>query len=65
MRSFGQFFIAGVAGILGLKILGALVLPLIGLVFGFLGMLVKFALIAAVIFFVLSFFKRRREPAHS
>ena len=61
MKTFTTLTVAGVAGILLLKLLTALVFPLFGLFVGLLAMTVKFALIAAVIFFVYSMIKKRRE----
>lgn len=61
MKMFASLTVAGVAGILLLKLLSALVVPLLGLFVGLLAMTVKFALIAAVIFFVYSMFKKRKE----
>ena len=61
MKAFASLTVAGVAGILLLKLLTALVFPLLGLFVGLLAMTVKFALIAAVIFFVYSMIKKRKE----
>ena len=65
MRSFGQLFVAGVAGVMGLKILSALFIPLLAMLMGILGLVLKLAFFAAVIWFIVSLFKRRREPANS
>lgn len=61
MKMFAGLTVAGVAGILLLKLLTALVFPVLGLFVGLLAMTVKFALIAAVIFFVYSMIKKRKE----
>ena len=61
MKAFASLTVAGVAGILLLKLLTALVFPLLGLFVGLLAMTVKFAVIAAVIFFVYSMIKKRKE----
>ena len=61
MKTFASLTVAGVAGILLLKLLTALVFPMLGLFVGLLAMTVKFALIAAVIFFVYSMIKKRKE----
>ena len=61
MKTFASLTVAGVAGILLLKLLTALLFPLLGLFVGLLAMTVKFALIAAVIFFVYSMIKKRKE----
>lgn len=65
MRSFGQLFLAGVAGVMGIKILGALFLPLLAMLMGFLGLALKLAIVGIVIWFVFSLFKRRNQPAHN
>lgn len=61
MRTFATLSIAGVTGILLLKLLATIIFPLLGLLFGLLAMTVKFALIAAVAFFVYSMIRRRKE----
>lgn len=61
MKTFASLTVAGVAGILLLKLLTALVFPVLGLFVGLLAMTVKFAVIAAVIFFVYSMIKKRKE----
>lgn len=61
MKTFAAFTVTGVAGILLFKLLSALIFPILGMFVGLLFMTVKFALIAAVIFFVYSMFKKRRE----
>ena len=61
MRTFAALSISGVVGLLLFKLLAALVFPLFGVVMGLLAMTVKFALIAAVIFFVYSMIKKRKE----
>lgn len=63
MRSFGQMFIAGAAGILALKILAGLVLPLLGMLFGFVMLMLKVAVFALAIWFVISLIKGRRNQA--
>lgn len=61
MKTFAALTVTGVAGVLLFKLLAALIFPIFGLFIGLLVMTVKFALIAAVIFFVYSMFKKRRE----
>jgi hypothetical protein len=61
MRTFATIAVAGVAGVVLFKLLTALVFPLLGLFVGLLAMTVKLALIAAVIFFVYSMIKKRKE----
>lgn len=61
MRSFAAFTVAGIAGIVLLKLLATVLFPLIGVFLGLLAMTVKFALIAAVIFFVYSMIRKRKD----
>lgn len=61
MKTFAALTVTGVVGMLLFKLLASLFLPVLGLVFGILAMVVKFALIAAVIFFIYSMLKKRRE----
>ena len=62
MKSIAGLFVAGIAGIVGVKLL---LLPLLGLVTGVLGLILKIALIFAVGYFVIRFLKslRRRRTA--
>lgn len=61
MRTFAAIAVAGVAGVVLFKLVTALVFPLLGLFVGLLAMTVKLALIAAVIFFIYSMIKKRKE----
>jgi len=61
MKTFAALTVTGVAGILLFKLLAALIFPIFGMFIGLLVMTVKFALIAAVIFFVYSMLKKRKE----
>lgn len=58
MKTFAALTVTGVAGILLFKLL---VVPLLGLFLGLLFMTVKLAILAAVIFFVYSMIKKRKE----
>jgi len=58
MKTFAALTITGVGGILLFKFL---VLPIIGLFMGLLVLIVKLALVAAVIFFIYSMIKKRKE----
>ncbi len=60
MRTFAAVSFAGVTGIVLLKLLITILFPLFGMFLGILAMTMKFALIAAVGFFVYSMFKKRR-----
>lgn len=59
MRSFGQLFLVGVAGLVGAKVFGGVALPLFGLMFGLLAFAVKMILIGAAVYWVVNFFKGR------
>jgi len=61
MRTFATLTVAGVAGVVLLKLLTALLFPLLDLFVGLLAMAVKLALVAAVIFFIYSMIKKRKE----
>ena len=61
MKTFAAVAVAGVAGVVFFKLLAGLVFPLLGLFVGLLAMTVKLALIAAVIFFIYSMIKKRKE----
>ena len=61
MKTFATITVAGVAGVVLFKLIAALIFPLLGLVAGLLAMTVKIALIAAVVFFIYSMIKKRKE----
>jgi len=61
MRTFAMLTVGGVAGVVLLKLLSALIIPVLGLFLGLLAMTVKLALIAAVVFFVISVLRKRRD----
>lgn len=61
MKTFATLTVAGVVGILLLKLLAAVILPFFGLAIGLVAMAVKLALIAAVVFFVYSLIRKRKE----
>lgn len=64
MRTFGALALGGLAGLVILKLVAALVLPLFGLMFGVVGTLVKVGLWLAVAYFVYTLIRgRRRETA--
>lgn len=58
MRSFGALAVGGLAGFMLLKLL---VLPLLGVMFGVVGLLVKVALWVAVGYFVYTLIRGRRK----
>ena len=61
MRTFAAVSFAGVTGLVLLKLLLEIMFPLFGMFIGILAMTMKFALIAAVGFFVYSMFKKRQQ----
>ncbi len=61
MKSFAKLAVVGISGVVLFKLFATLLFPLLGLVFGLLAMTVKFALIAAVIFFVYSMIRKRKS----
>lgn len=54
MKAFAALTVAGVAGLVLLKILFALLLPALGLLVGIVALAVKVALVTAIGFFVYS-----------
>lgn len=62
-KSFGAVALSGAVAIVVLKLLAAVVLPLLGAAFGFMVLAFKVGLFLAVGFFVYRFIKRRREAA--
>jgi hypothetical protein len=63
MRSFGAMAIGGIAGIVILKLLAALVFPFFGIMFGVLGTVMKLALWIAIGYFVYTLIRGRRKDA--
>lgn len=61
MKTFATLTVAGVAGLLVLKLLAAVALPVLGLAFGLLALIVKLAVIAALGYFVYSVLKKGRS----
>lgn len=56
LRPVGLLVGAAVAGVLAVKLLGLLLLPLLGMVFGFVMFLLKLALIAGLVFLAYKLF---------
>jgi hypothetical protein len=63
MRTFAALTVSGVVGLLLFKLIASLIFPLLGVFVGLLAMTVKFALIAAVIFFVYSMIRKKKREA--
>lgn len=64
MKSFAKFAVLGVTSVVLFKLLATILLPMIGLLFGLLGLTVKLALLAAVVFFLYSIFRKPRREEH-
>jgi len=60
MKMAAQVTAAGIAGLVALKVVGPLFFPIVGLVFGLFGLLLKIGLIVFVGYFVLEIFNRFR-----
>ena len=60
-RSFGAVALTGAIGFIALKLLGALLIPLLGMFLGVLVMALKVGLFLAVGFFLYRMFRRRRD----
>ena len=60
-KTAAQVTLAGAAGLLVMKFLGLLVVPVVGIVLGVFSMLFKVALVIVVGYVVLSLFKRFRD----
>ncbi|MDZ7780981.1 MAG: hypothetical protein U5R14_13760 [Gemmatimonadota bacterium] len=63
MKTFATLTAAGVAGLILLKLLAAVVIPALGLLMGLVALTVKLALVAALGFFVYSMFKKASNKA--
>ena len=63
MKTFAALTVTGLAGLFLLKILGAVLLPVLGLLVGIVALTMKIALIAAVGFFVYSMLRKRARGA--
>lgn len=63
MRTFGALALGGLAGIVILKLLAGMILPLFGMVFGLMATLVKVALWVAIGYFIYTLIRGRRSQA--
>lgn len=61
MEKYGTMMAGGVLALVALKLFMAFVLPALAVVFGLVMTVAKFALIAAVIYFVFTLFRSRRS----
>jgi hypothetical protein len=65
MRTFATLAVAGVTGVVLVKLVTMLIFPLLGLFVGLLAMAVKLALVAAVGFFIYSMIRKRRDEENA
>ena len=65
MKSFGQLFLVGIAGLFGAKVFGGMALPLFGVMFGLMAFAVKMILIGAAVYWVMNFIKSRRDDRYT
>ena len=65
MRSFTTAAFAGISGVILWKLFATILLPLLGALLGLIGMTLKFALVAAVVFFIYSMIRKRRDEAEA
>ena len=61
MRAFATVAAAGAAGIVLLKLLAGVILPMLGMFFGLMGLLFKIGLFVAVGLLLYKLFRRRRD----
>lgn len=61
MRTFATLTVTGVASVVLFKLFAAVVFPLFGMALGLLFAAVKWGIIIAVIFFIYSMIKKRRD----
>jgi len=61
MRTVAGLFVGGVALVIVLKLVGALVLPLVAILFGLIALAIKLAIVIAVGWFAYSFFRNRNR----
>ncbi len=63
MRYLAPVTVAALSGVVLWKLFAMIVLPLLGVVLGLIASAAKLALIAAVIFFLYSMIRKRRDEA--
>ena len=64
MHALGMAAIGGLAGLVILKLLAALVLPLFGFMFGMIGLVMKIGLWIAIGYLVYTLLRGRRRAHH-
>lgn len=65
MKSLAKIAVVGFTGAVAFKLFVSILFPLIGFLFGLLALTLKFALIAAVIFFVYEMLRKRKSSDES
>jgi 4-hydroxybenzoate polyprenyltransferase len=65
MRSIAPLAFAAISGVVLWKLIATILLPMLAVVLGLVGTALKFALIAAAIFFLYSVIKKRRQEAEA
>lgn len=65
MRSFAPLAFAAISGVVLWKLFAMILLPVLAVVFGMMGTVLKLALIGGMIFAVYSVIKKRREAAEA
>lgn len=65
MRFLAPVTVAALSGVVLWKLLATIILPLLGVVLGLIASAAKLALIAAVIFFIYSMIRKRRDEANA
>jgi hypothetical protein len=65
MRFLAPVAVATLSGIVLWKLFATILLPLLGLVFGLMMGLFKLVLIVAVIYFIVSMMRKRRDEANA
>ena len=63
MKTFAALTVAGVAGLVILKLLAAVLLPALGILLGLVALTMKLALVAAIGYFVYTMIRKNRNKA--
>ena len=65
MRTLAPVTFAAISGVVLWKLFATLLLPVLGVLLGLFATVLKFALIAGVVFFIYSMVRKRREEAQA
>jgi hypothetical protein len=63
MRTLAPVAFAAISGVVLWKLFATILLPMLGVLLGLVGATLKFALIAAVAYFIYAMIRKRREEA--